>query len=412
MELSNILMIFSIVVSIVIAGILGKQSKRISSLGEQTGVQIKKDVFELLQALDVLEYKIAVKERVCEDISWEYELHCINRFLCSPSSKFVAKRLDDTKGENYGYKLLSDLLNVLSKSEKRDYVTSATERLLSLEKLDFEKMDSDASNLNEDFYEVFKSRTTFNIEARVLGKDGSEQRKIEYGQFNECQFFSVSSDMQVRFAKGNLEYDSINGYSFAAHQYDYGGHFGWGTGRNPVDTSSDYHDYPLFDDWGSHIVDRRKWRTLTLDEWRYLIGHRQNASKKWGLATVCGVYGLVLLPDIWNLDITFYAGSDNWDTNVYDEPIWTTMEAAGAVFLPANGYRYGTEIFESEAPNYLNYWSSTPEDEEFHAYGLKTKWKDENYNNGMGFTEKNRYIIIVEGTNRFFGFSVRLVYDI
>ena len=202
--------------------------------------------------------------------------------------------------------------------------------------------------------------------------------------------FSVSEGKQVRFASGNLEYDGTNGYYFAAHQYDYGGYFGWGTGSNPTLTSTDYRDYPTFDDWGNHIAGG--WRTLSLNEWYYVIWDRVRADYKRGAATVCGVYGMVLLPDNWSGG-TFHAGFNGWGTNVYDASSWSDMEDAGAVFLPAAGSRYGTGLLNVDASGL--YWSSTP-DGEYNAYIVGFYDYDENY---------------YDGGYRGYGHSVRLVQD-
>lgn len=203
--------------------------------------------------------------------------------------------------------------------------------------------------------------------------------------------FSVSPNKQVRFAPGNLGYDSVSGYRFASRQYDYGGCFGWGTGSNPMLTSEDWHDYTVFDDWGSHIDGG--WRTLSWEEWHYVIWDRPNAIAKCGAATVCGVHGMVLLPDNCSGD-TFIAGFNGWDTNVYDESSWAAMEAAGAVFLPAAGDRWGTEL--NYVGEYGYYWSSTPD--------------KENCACGVGFDDDD-----VDGGgdgNRDCGLSVRLVQDV
>ena len=203
--------------------------------------------------------------------------------------------------------------------------------------------------------------------------------------------FSVSEGKQVRFASGNLEYDSINGYRFAAHQYDYGGYFCWGTGSNPTLTSTDWRDYQTFDDWGNHIAGG--WRTLTLDEWYYVIRSRTNASAKCGAATVCGVHGMVLLPDNFSGG-TFTAGFDNgYSANVYDASSWSDMEDSGAVFLPAAGYRVHTVLDYVGTTGY--YWSSTPDHLDY-AYD-------------MFFDEDN----VGYGSNhdRYYGHSVRLVQD-
>lgn len=167
--------------------------------------------------------------------------------------------------------------------------------------------------------------------------------------------FSVAEGRQVRFAPGNLVYEN-DAYRFAEHQYDYGGLFGWGTGSNPTETSTDNYDYPSFDDWGSHIAGG--WRTLTIDEWRYVILNRPDASSKRGAATLCGVHGIILLPDDWE-GSGFTPGFDGrWFTNVYDAESWSEMEASGAVFLPAAGFRYGSGVHD--VGDYGGYWSATP----------------------------------------------------
>ena len=217
--------------------------------------------------------------------------------------------------------------------------------------------------------------------------------------------FSVSEGKQVRFASGNLEYDSINGYRFAAHQYDYGGYFGWGTGSNPTLTSTDYHDYPTFDDWGNHIAGG--WRTLTAAEWDYVTWYRTHASAKRGVATVCGVHGMVLLPDNFSGG-TFTAGFDyedfdyyeGWSRNVYDASSWSDMEAAGAVFLPATGscfgIDYGMEMDGVGTEGY--YWSSTPDFvDDADAYAMRF---DEGHVHNAA-----------SATSRSIGHSVRLVQE-
>ena len=172
--------------------------------------------------------------------------------------------------------------------------------------------------------------------------------------------------------------------------------FGWGTsGWNsgakayePWSTSTDYADYfpgnnpsnhlngnYAYADWGiyNQIGDDppASWRTLTKDEWVYLIKKRPNAKSKWGNAKVNGVTGLVLLPDEWSLPegLAFTAGlisAEEWydwsglvATNIYTLPQWRKMEAAGAVFLPCAGYRYG-RLSIYRTGTYGNYWSSTP----------------------------------------------------
>ena len=223
--------------------------------------------------------------------------------------------------------------------------------------------------------------------------------------------FSVSATTQVQFSQGNLQYQaSTNTWRFAENQWDMVGMgygqtdennycyiggtvansdnrqisatytgwidlFGWGTGSNPTNASTDYSDYSTFTDWGVNPISNggnqaNQWRTLTKNEWNYLFYTRTNASSKYGAAKVNGVTGIVILPDVWSLpsDCGFTAGmtsASNWydwslvaSTNTYTAAEWTKMESAGAVFLPAAGYRYGTGV--SRVGSYGDYWSSTP----------------------------------------------------
>ena len=203
---------------------------------------------------------------------------------------------------------------------------------------------------------------------------------------DEVFLFSVSRGKQVQFAPGNLVYNGA--YSFAEHQYDYGSNFCWGTGGNPTETFHGPSYYQSFDDWGNYIDGG--WRTLTKDEWIYVINDRTDASSKRGAATVCGVHGMVLLPDDWiGLPFDF----DNWEANVYDAASWAEMEASGAVFLPAAGYRMASEV--EFVGDYGCYWSSTPYDDPLNAYQFE-------------FHGNSR---TVESHLRYEGLSVRLVKD-
>ena len=217
--------------------------------------------------------------------------------------------------------------------------------------------------------------------------------------------FSVSATKQVHFSQGNLQYQaSTNTWRFAEHQYDYvgtqtadrygyyGGNvsgsdnrsisstysgwidlFGWGTGSNPTLSSQNYKDYGTFVDWGSNAISNggntaNRWRTLTHAEWDYLLNTRTDASSKRGIGNINGVGGLIILPDSWTLpsECSFTSGfcspsGDNypdWTHNSYTLAQWAQMEAAGAVFLPAAGHRFGTDV--GFVGNWGWYWSSSP----------------------------------------------------
>ena len=238
--------------------------------------------------------------------------------------------------------------------------------------------------------------------------------------------FSVSADKQVTFSKGNLQYtQSTNTWSFAENQYDYLGEaniaidadvladkvdlFGWSTSATNfgVSTSTDYDDYyGSFVDWGTNKIGNdapNTWRTLSYDEWLYLSWARPNYSELCGVAQVNGVNGLIFLPDNWTCPegITFKSGFHrNYGADYYaayqtfTAEQWSKLESAGAVFLPAAGYRYGTDV--RDVQNYGRYWSATEDSSLSAAYSLLFRSVEA----AMG----NCY--------RYYGQSVRLVKDL
>ncbi len=202
--------------------------------------------------------------------------------------------------------------------------------------------------------------------------------------------FSVSATTKVHFSQGNLQY--VGTWQFAENQWDYFGSsqshnhrdlFGWSTGDAPNKVSTSINDYATFTDWGINAISNggsvaNVWRTLTNDEWVYLFYGRTNAAVLFGLGSVNGVNGTILLPDNWTLPTgasftasttqgltdsgTYYHNSsgNNFSHNTYTKEQWYVMESAGAVFLPAAGYRLGSDLYFVGSYGY--YWSATPYD--------------------------------------------------
>ena len=142
------------------------------------------------------------------------------------------------------------------------------------------------------------------------------------------------------------------------------------------------------------------WRTLSQDEWLYLIYQRKNAEKLYGVASINGTNGIVLLPDNWvsPSDITFQSGvGDAFGIdyfkikNYFNSSKWHKMQLAGAVFLPACGFRKGVEF------NNLNitgaYWTS--------SYPKQ--------NNPRYLYFYSNYLTLTSGNNPHYGHAVRLV---
>ena len=218
--------------------------------------------------------------------------------------------------------------------------------------------------------------------------------------------FSVGAEKKVYFSKGNLRYVSGT-WSFFDHQYDcYDTYstdgrdkFGWSTSSTTygMSISTNYSDYSgSFVDWGTVPGIGEDWYTLSHEEWAYLFKTRTDATSKYGYATVNSVHGIIILPDAFvdpnkNKGSNAFVGSTTaWNDNVYTAGNWASMEAAGAVFLPAAGYRNGASV--NNVGSIGDYWSSS-------AY-------DENKAYGVDFASE---LVADYSDNRYLGLSVRLV---
>ena len=241
--------------------------------------------------------------------------------------------------------------------------------------------------------------------------------------------FSVAADKQVCFSKGNLQYaQSTKKWEFANEQYEMIGEanvsngaladkidlFGWSadntTAQWGISTSADNADYSGdFVDWGKNIGDGNTWRTLTQEEWTYLLKTRTGASSKYGVARINlnadgsqYTNGIIVLPDSWTCPsgITFKSGTTSGygeqyyaDYQTFTLSQWQQLEQAGAVFLPAVGYRFGTNVENVQA--FCYYWSSTED--------------GTNYANDVRISSGS---LFVSGYDRAFGHAVRLVKDL
>lgn len=178
--------------------------------------------------------------------------------------------------------------------------------------------------------------------------------------------FSVGPNQYIQFSPGNLQYSpSTNVYRFAPTQLDMIGVvneqyfngtlpttdwidlFPWGT-DNPLVAITDDNmttGFGTFYEWGNGNITNSgqyTWHTPSIDEWNYILFDRPNALQKFGGATVAGVQGLVILPDVWEQPsgCTFNPGFEwgvFYNANTYSAQQAQAMQAAGAVFLPASG---------------------------------------------------------------------------
>lgn len=232
--------------------------------------------------------------------------------------------------------------------------------------------------------------------------------------------FSVSESEEVVFAKSNLQYRaSTDTWRFAEYPWDCIGEsnenisetyddwidlFGWGTGNNPTNSSCYYVDYKSFNDWGDCCGlptpegTTGKWRTLTKEEWSYVIFERTTSSAvRFAKAQVNNINGIIIVPDSWTTAIYVLNNTDeievDFSVNVISAKDWeSNLEPAGCVFLPAAGYRYGVSVHLLNSGGY--YWASTPYGSDS-FYGCRLRFYPEGCN--------------VLYDDRFYGFPVRLV---
>lgn len=220
-----------------------------------------------------------------------------------------------------------------------------------------------------------------------------------------AQYFSVSPEVQVQFSRGNLQYcATTNTFRFAEQQYTLLGElnnavgetnkgwidlFGWATSGfdNTTQDPLAIHyqpwswicelgaelDYELNQfgygpsqnrpdrdmqasaanyDWGTYCTIGKDapgtWRTLSREEWRYMLFLRPNADRLRQRTQVCGQNGLLIMPD-------------GYDGVIPDRPItksvWKKLEKSGVVFLPMAGARY--HFRTADVGQMGSYWTST-----------------------------------------------------
>jgi len=264
--------------------------------------------------------------------------------------------------------------------------------------------------------------------------------------------FTINAEgNQVVFAQGNLQAvcTSADGdastqetftWRFAQHQWDYiGGNYDGGsvtpTGNNFIDGSGSVSAAGTVDlfswvgessaltgvaaygiclwglggnnpedglksDWGNLFGD--DWHALSKDEWNYVFNTRSTTSGvRYAKATVNGVAGVILLPDDWSTSYYTLKSTNTanagFNANNIDASTWSnSLEAHGAVFLPAGGSRSFGNIYNQNT--YGFYWSSSPDSKDgnnaslliFYAGDLQAQYTE----------------------NRGYGFSVRLVKNV
>ena len=267
--------------------------------------------------------------------------------------------------------------------------------------------------------------------------------------------FSINDNHDlVYFSHGNLQaqWDGTNSYwkwMFAEYQHEYIQNFqanirpkspdngdkidlfGWSTGTldnffGISDSKNDGHYSGIFFDWGwSNIINgggNKQWRTPSGSELDYILNWRISGNP------IAGVYaaryirvqlgaagdhikGIVLFPDHYVLPALEHSTITWGDVNGENTPgvilhwdDWGKMEAAGAVFLPAAGFRKGDEVtldWENYPEGY--YWTSTQGSEgNADDCGRALEF-------GKCQIDPDEYSIEIDDALRHAGFSVRLI---
>ncbi len=279
------------------------------------------------------------------------------------------------------------VVTVGSNSYTVNPASATSELYVALPGFSSQSISLKAFGSDDKIYEYSKSGITFDngkyYTVSVKMTQSTEDLALS-GTFNIGRF-------NVKFSKGNLRATLDNGtvtsWSFAPTQDAYVGAteannlqsttgtidlFGWSTdygyqwGIGPWTT--DYSNFAgQFKDWGVNpdlIRDLGSgWFTMTQNDWNYLLSRRTGATVgettgvryytaiiKKDSDTDDGVLGLLLLPD----NVTFTAEEATWgkpnvvypsnrlyagDKTECTTDQWTNLEAKGAVFLPAAGWK-------------------------------------------------------------------------
>jgi hypothetical protein len=223
--------------------------------------------------------------------------------------------------------------------------------------------------------------------------------------------FSISENKKVYFSKGNLNYSpSTKKWKFASYQYDFVGknnldtsastntgwidNFCWSTANNNYGTNvrNRAQSAEDFVDWGNTIG--AGWRTLSKNEWNYLLN--RNGIISYVLATITirendSINGLLLLPDNWyNSENKIIAGQ-RFKCEISE---WFELEKTNVVFLPMAGT---TDACSYYTPNTGAYWTTTNDSE--NKTIVSVNWSIED---GISYYNDNPSARL----------SVRLVYDV
>ena len=294
--------------------------------------------------------------------------------------------------------------------------------------LQFTFTDVDGVVLTKAF-QANASHTTFNVERNMFNPITFDLPPVGV----IYSVFTVNANgKKVYFSRGNLQYNAnTTTWQFAEHQYDIVGQgnenignptytgwidlFNFGTGSNPTSTST----ITPFVNWGINAISNGGniancgWQTLSIQEWIYIMTRSNTtnlgtANARFSRVKVNGVTCLVLFPDGYNHPdgvavpaVNPPANMSNVNVVKYSVADWAAMEAAGAVLLPAAGFRNGIQYNSLDANEAFG---------PIGIYWLPTMSSGGGFiPNALRFNDNATYILGTQ-SNGAYGASVRLVW--
>ena len=229
---------------------------------------------------------------------------------------------------------------------------------------------------------------------RYIGSagNGDANNTGAYWKFADHQWDVIGTATQFGNTNAQVDRDlfqwGTSGYNHGANRYqpwpslstNWNNNFGAGDFYPYGNAQSNLYDGNGSADWGYNalrysdnpaevIPENSGWRTLTggknttyngadfISEWDYVFTYRTTANgqasvvsgtsdARYAKATVNGVPGIILFPDVYTQPTSVSIGNINvantyWTANVLSQSDFELMEAAGAVFLPVAGYMTG-----------------------------------------------------------------------
>lgn len=191
-----------------------------------------------------------------------------------------------------------------------------------------------------------------------------------------------------RFAKNQRDYIGMRNESAIRNFDGWFDLFPWGTSGHPHgaehwqpwSSTEDVYGYDayglpeanLYDqtgeaDWGCNPISNGgnqpfQWRTLSHEEWEYLLETRSTPSgMRFAKACVGGTNGMILLPDDWST--AYYSlydandGNESYGSNVITAVQWSTLEQHGAVFLPITSFLQAGDVAVND--EWAFYWTAS-----------------------------------------------------